>query len=71
MDNIICNKCGKKLIVENGIPKEDFIWVRKPWGYFSKKDGRVQEFVICEACVAQLEKEFVIPSKEYDATEMI
>lgn len=71
MDNIMCNKCGRMLKVKNGIAQEDFVRVCKSWGYFSKKDGRTQEFIICEACVEKLEGEFAIPSKEYDTTEMI
>lgn len=71
MDNIVCNKCGRTLKVKNGIAHEDFIRVCKSWGYFSKRDGRTQEFILCEACVEKLEREFVIPSKEYETTEMI
>ena len=68
---IVCNRCGKTIKMKNDIAYEDFIRVCKPWGYFSKKDGKTQEFIICEACVGLIEQEFVIPSKEYDTTEMI
>ena len=34
---IICNKCGKEIIVENGMTKEDTLSVQKRWGYFRKK----------------------------------
>lgn len=40
---VICNKCGKKLVEENEILKEDYIRIKKEWGYFSKKDGIVWE----------------------------
>ncbi|MBR1865644.1 MAG: hypothetical protein IJ801_03970 [Lachnospiraceae bacterium] len=69
MDDRVCNKCGKRLKVEKGIPKEDFVQVQKTWGYFSKKDGTIQRFIICEDCLEQLEKEFVIPSGLEDVTE--
>jgi hypothetical protein len=45
--------------------------VCKPWGYFSIKDGKTQEFVLCETCTEHLTKEFVIPVNEYDTKEMI
>lgn len=71
MNKIVCNKCGRILKMENGIIHEDFIHVRKAWGYFSKKDGNTQEFIICEDCLEKLEQEFAIPSKKYETTEMI
>ena len=71
MDNIVCNKCGKKIKVEKGIPCEDFIHVCKNWGYFSKKDGKAQKCVICEDCVEKMVEEFVIPSHLYDVTEFL
>ncbi len=66
-----CNKCGKEFGMENGICREDYIHIRKEWGYFSEKDGKTQEFLICEACVAIIEKEFVIPSHFEDTKEML
>ena len=71
MDSIFCNKCGRRLNEECGIVHEDFVKVCKPWGYFSKKDGKTQEFVICEACMDQLTKDFVLAVKEYDTVELI
>ena len=71
MDNIVCNKCGRTLKAENGIIHEDFIHVCKSWGYFSRRDGRTWEFIICEECMEKIEREFIIPSKEYETTEMI
>lgn len=71
MELICCNRCGKTIKMKNEIPLEEFIQVRKSWGYFSKKDGRTQEFVLCEDCVEWLEREFVKPSYEYETLEMI
>lgn len=71
MDGIFCNKCGKSLKVENKIVREDFISICKPWGYFSKKDGKTQEFIICEECIDKFTEEFVITVKEYDTAELI
>lgn len=71
MELVYCNKCGKKIRMKNDIPQEDYVKVCKPWGYFSKKDGRTQEFVLCENCVEWLEREFVRPSTIYDTIELL
>ena len=71
MELIYCNKCGRLIKTHNGIPVEDFIKTKKSWGYFSEKDGRTQEFVLCEDCVEWLEKEFFRPSRIYETVEMI
>ena len=71
MDAIYCNKCGKQLKICNGIVHEDFVFVKKAWGYYSKKDGTTQEFVFCEECMERLERELVLPAKQYETTEML
>ena len=71
MEKLICNCCGKELKVEKGIAKEDYLHVRKSWGYFSKKDGRTQEFILCEDCVEQMAKGFAVPADFSDTVEMI
>jgi hypothetical protein len=60
---IFCNCCGKKIRQENKVPMEDILYVKKSWGYFSKKDGSVHEFDLCEACYDHLVKQFVLPVK--------
>ena len=37
---ITCNKCGKKMKLENGIAQEGVLSIAYGWGYFSEKDGR-------------------------------
>lgn len=71
MEHLVCNKCGRQLRVEKGIAKEDYLHVCKSWGYFSKKDGRTQEFILCEECVEIMTKQFVIPAKFSETTEML
>lgn len=68
---IICNKCGKKLEENAAIVLEDFISIKKEWGYFSKKDGIVWEMVLCENCADWLEKQMVVPVKKRNLTELI
>lgn len=66
-----CNLCGKMLALRNGITCEDYVYVRKEWGYFSQKDGKTQIFRLCEECMGSLEKKFVIPSEIENTTELL
>lgn len=58
---IFCNVCGKKIVMEQGIMKEDVFEASKEWGYFSKKDLEVHKFNICEDCYEQMISTFKIP----------
>ena len=71
MEKMRCNKCGKNLLIKQGIPREDFLYIKKEWGYFSKKDGKYQEFVLCEDCYDRMIEEFVIPPRETEITEFV
>lgn len=70
-NNIICNVCGRKLVVCGGIPKEDYILVHKNWGYFSKKDGKTYNVIICEECFDKLTEKFAVPISVKDTTELL
>lgn len=58
---VICNKCGNELILENGILREDGLFVTKDWGYFSHKDLQTHQFCLCERCYDELVNGFAIP----------
>ena len=64
VEKIICNKCGKEILVKNGMPEEDVLSVQKRWGYFSDKDNEVHEFDLCEACYDELLSTFAIPAEQ-------
>lgn len=64
-EKIICNGCGKE------IGTEDYLAVKKSWGYFSKKDTVIQEFDLCEECVEKMVKGFKIPVTDKEATELL
>ena len=68
---IICNCCGKEIPVEQGIAKADYLHVKKEWGYFSGKDGRIQEFTLCENCYDDIVSRFQIPVESADVTELV
>lgn len=50
ISKIICNKCGKEIVAENGHFLEDVLQVEKRWGYPSDKDNEVHTFDLCEEC---------------------
>lgn len=46
VSKMICNCCGKEISHKG----EDVLHIEKVWGYFSNKDGRQDDFDICEGC---------------------
>ncbi len=60
LEKIICNKCGKEILVLRGVPQEDVLQVEKRWGYFSDKDNCVDQFDLCEECYDEFVKDFRI-----------
>ena len=70
-NKIACNQCGRMLRMENGILKEDALIIKKEWGYFSKKDLEVHEFVLCEACYDKWIRNFVIPVRSSGKQEVL
>lgn len=69
---IICNKCGRRLQEdETEIVLEDFVLIRKEWGYFSKKDGTIWEMALCEKCFNWLEGELTVPIKKSNQSELL
>lgn len=61
LEKIICNKCGKEILIISGSPAEDVLEVQKRWGYFSAKDNRRDHFEVCEACYDEWTAGFSIP----------
>ena len=60
-EKIMCNKCGKELMMKNGILHEDGLFVTKEWGYFSGKDLQIHQFCLCESCYDEFTESFFIP----------
>jgi len=67
----VCHVCGRELIEKNGILQEDALIVRKDWGYFSKKDLQIHEFIVCEACYDEWIGGFMHPVRVLDKTEVL
>ena len=60
LESVVCNGCGKKLVVERGILREGGFAVNYPWDYFSEKDGEIHHWDLCEDCYDSLIHQFVI-----------
>ncbi len=61
IEKIICNKCGKEILVKQDLAQEDTVSVEKRWGYFSSKDNEVHRFDLCEDCYDEFVGSFQIP----------
>lgn len=68
---VICNNCGKQLLVEHGMLKDAAFEGKQTFGYFSKKDGQTHMFDLCEACYDKMTEKFQIPVSKKDETELL
>ena len=71
LTGLACNSCGRVILMEREIWKEDFISIQKEWGYFSQKDGIRQTFDLCEKCCDKLLEGFQIPAETEEMTELV
>mgnify|MGYP000974792994 CR=1 FL=1 len=70
LEEVICNKCGRLLKVENGIIKEGCFSADTVFGYFSEKDGNRHLFDLCEKCYDHMIQEFSVPICEIEEKEL-
>ena len=68
---VVCNKCGRQLKVENGYLKEGCFFGDAVFGYFSRRDGSACHFDLCEDCFDELLAQFAVPAEEEDSTELL
>lgn len=71
LEIVICNCCGKKLIVKDGIVREGVMMVDHVWDFFSEKDGEVHHWDMCEACYDQMICEFQVKPDMEEQVEFI
>ena len=71
LEQVVCNKCGKQMLVDRGIVKEGQFSIKYGWGYFSEKDGQVHQFDLCERCYDEYISSFLIPVEVEDRSELI
>lgn len=67
----VCNKCGRELRVEDGYLREFCFFGKAAFGYFSRKDGTVQRFDLCEDCYDQWTAQFAVPVEETEEMELL
>lgn len=60
LEAVVCNCCGKKLIVKDGIVREGVLSINHAWDFFSEKDGDIHHFDLCEPCYDVIISEFKI-----------
>lgn len=71
LKEVICNCCGKKLFVENGLLKDGAYEGRQAFGYFSHRDGMIHRFDLCEPCYDKMIGAFRIPVEESENAELL
>ncbi|MDD3254087.1 MAG: hypothetical protein PHV18_16255 [Lachnospiraceae bacterium] len=71
LETVICNVCGKKLIVERGIVREGVFSVDHAWDFFSEKDGEVHHWDLCESCYDAVLGTFRIEADVEERVEFI
>lgn len=71
LETVVCNMCGKKIAVKEGIVREGALMFDHAWDYFSEKDGEVHHFDLCETCYDELVSQFLIPVDVEEQTELL
>ena len=68
---VVCNKCGRPLKLENGHLKEHCFSADTAFGYFSRKDGIRHHFDLCESCYDQWTAQFAVAVEESEEPELL
>ena len=71
LTSVICNGCGKHLLVENGILKEECVHVTHDFGFFGKRDGTSHTFDLCEECYEKIAAGFALPVEAREREELL
>ena len=71
LETVICNCCGKKLVVKDGIMREGALNVEHAWDYLSEKDGEIHRFDLCEECYDELLRNFRISVEVEEIREFL
>ncbi|ADL03254.1 hypothetical protein Closa_0626 [[Clostridium] saccharolyticum WM1] len=71
LETVMCNCCGKKIIVSEGVAREGVISINHTWDFFSEKDGEIHHFDLCEDCYDTMIQEFKIPVEVEEQLEYL
>lgn len=69
--SVQCNLCGRLLRVEDHILKEGCFQVNYRFDYFSKRDGQVEKFDLCEDCYDKMTHNFILPVESEEFKEYL
>ena len=71
LESVVCNCCGRRLQVTNGMVREGVCHMEISWGYFSEMDGEDNSFDLCEDCYRQWIAGFRIPVERAERKELL
>ncbi|MCI6812879.1 MAG: hypothetical protein SOX11_03440 [Lachnospiraceae bacterium] len=71
LEQVVCNQCGKRLKVEDGILKEGCFSAEYVFDYFSEKDGYIYSLDLCEECFDLWIKGFKEPVRITETREFL
>ena len=71
LESVICNRCGRKLAVRNGIVREGVFSSDHAWDFFSEKDGEIQRWDLCESYYDELISGFRIAVETEEQVEFM
>ena len=69
--NLCCNRCGKTFATDRGTVVEGIADITVEWGFFSKRDGELHRFAICEKCYDEIIEQFKLKPTKENKTELI
>ena len=68
---IVCSCCGRRIPSYPDADARDYLEITKNWGYFSRKDGEIHHFYICEDCYDAWLKTFAGKVEVTENTELL
>lgn len=71
LDRVVCNCCGKKLVVKDGTVREGVVSINHTWDFFSEKDGEVHHIDICEDCYDDWINQFKVSVEVEEQIELL
>lgn len=70
LEKVLCNCCGRELVMTGEHVAEGVLHICKDWGFFSQKDLVCHEFDLCEPCYDKMIAGFLIPVEEKEVLEV-
>jgi len=68
---VVCSCCGRPIAAYPCEHPEEYLHIQQRWGYFSRKDGELHRFYVCEACYDQWVAGFAVAPTVETASELL